>query len=478
MHRKHSSAVLVVAVMTGACMDMHDGLETPEVIEMPADDRAPVVATAQDENPAPAIVEVTLRAHVAMRELLPGRAVAVWAYDATSPGPLIEANVGDRVIVHFRNDLDEPTSIHWHGLRIPADMDGGAQGPVVGPGESFDFAFDVPDAGLFWYHPHEDSRRQVELGLYGPILVRAPEEPVVDVERVLVLDDVLIQGDGELASFSSDDDMLGRQGNLLLVDGVAHPTVTVRAGSIERWRIVNVANARYFDLELPGHQLVLIGTDGGLLAEGVRIDRLLLTPGERADVLVRMDAEPGARAELRTLPYDRGDGMGHMGTDWGEVEDVMRLVYDDAIPLPTRAMPEVRGSVEQLPGPTGRDVLVLGEGDHGGMHGSGFGLTINGESWPDVTPIIARLGETRTWVLDNDSGMDHPFHLHGFRFQVVRGAGGSLPIAAWKDTVNVPAGEQVEITVALDGFAGDWMYHCHILEHADAGMMGLLEVRP
>lgn len=471
--------LLLVVAAGAACMDMdwHGGFDTPEVIGIPADTRAPEVVAAIDENPEPGIVEVSLRAHTAVRELLPGRPVAAWAYNGTSPGPLIEANVGDRVIVHFRNDLDEPTSIHWHGLRIPADMDGGAEGPIVDPGESFDFAFDVPDAGLFWYHPHEDSRRQVERGLYGPILVRGPEEPEVDVERVLVVDDVLVDGDGEIAAFSAADDMLGRQGNLLLVDGIAHPTVAVRAGAIERWRLVNVANARYFDLELPGHELVLVGTDGGLLTDGVPIDRLLLAPGERADLLVRMDAAPGARAELRTLPYDRGDGMGHAWTDWGEVEDVMRLAYEDDAPLRTRPMPEIRGSVPSLPEPTARDVLVLGEG-HGCPHCDGLAFTINGESWPEVTPLRARLGETRTWVLDNESGMDHPFHLHGFRFQVVRGAGGSLPARAWKDTVNVPAGEQVEILVSLDGFAGEWMYHCHILEHADAGMMGLLDVRP
>ena len=131
-----------------------------------------------------------------------------------------------------------------------------------------------------------------------------------------------------------------------------------------------------------------------------------------------------------------------------------------------------------LPESSAHDVLVLGEGHGGCRHCGGLALTINGESWPDVTPIVAQLGEARTWVLDNDSGMDHPFHLHGFRFQVVRHAGGALPVAAWKDTVNVPAGAEVEIAVLLDGFAGDWMYHCHILEHADAGMMGLLRVAP
>ena len=476
MRRTLLSGVLGVT----ACMDMdmHDGLAVPQVIGIPADSRAPEVAIALDENPDPDVVEVTLRAHETTREMLPGRRSTAWAYNDTSPGPLIEAKVGDRVIVHFHNELDEPTSIHWHGLRIAADMDGGAEGPVVAAGQSFDFAFDVPDAGMFWYHPHEDAHRQIERGLYGPILVRDDEEPDVDVERVLVLDDVLIDDDGAIAPFSERDDMLGRQGNLLLVDGIAHPTIAVRAGSIERWRLVNVANARYFDLELPGHELVLVGTDGGLLEQGVLIDRLLLAPGERADVLVRMSATPGTQAELHTLPYDRGDGMGHMGMDWGDVEDLLQLAYTNAAPLPERAMPQPRGRVEPIRSTVGRDILVLGEGHGGCPHCDGPALTINGESWPDVTPIVARLGDTRAWVLDNRSGMDHPFHLHGFRFQVLRGAGGGLPIAAWKDTVNVPAGEEVEIAVALDGFAGDWMYHCHILEHADAGMMGLLEVRP
>lgn len=462
--------------------DMHDGIDVPGTLEIPPSSQEPRVPRLVDEDPAPDVVEVTLVAAPIEKEWLPGAPTSAWGYNGTSPGPLFEAKVGDRVVVHFRNELDEPTSIHWHGIRVPAGMDGGAEGPLIAPGEGFEFEFVVPDAGLFWYHPHEDSSRQVERGLHGPFIVRGDAEPEVDVERVLVLDDVLVDRDGDLAPFDEPSDamgMLGRQGNLVLVDGVAHPTLPMRAGTIERWRIVNVANARYFELDIPGHSLRLVGTDGGLLEDAIEIERPLVVPGERIDLLVRADGEPGDVVEVRSLPYDRGSGMGHMDTDWGEPATVMRLAYTAQPRVDDRRWPDATGVVDVLPPPTAEDEIVLDEGAC--THDSRecrMTFTINGERWPDVTPLTARVGETRRWIITNESGMDHPFHLHGFRFQVVRAAGHAVEARAWKDTVNVPADERVELMVSFEGYPGSWMHHCHILEHADAGMMGLVEVSP
>ena len=447
----------------------------PDVLEPTPSADEPLVPSMPDEDPATDVVEVSLVARAITKELVPGEPTTVWAYNGTSPGPLLRANVGDRVLVHFRNELDEATSVHWHGLRVPAEMDGGAEGPIVAAGGSFDFEFVVPDAGLFWYHPHEHSARQVEMGLFGPIVVRSPDEPAVDVERVLVLDDVLVDADGDIASFSSRESMLGRQGNLILVDGIARPTAHVRAGSVERWRIVNVANARYFELDVPGHDLFLVGTDGGLLESPVPIERPLVAPGERIDVVLVARGEPGSTIDVKSRAYDRGHAM-----DWGDDVALFRMQYTDEAPLPTRELPSFHGVVETLPPPAGRDELVLDE-EHCSGHGHGgcnLSFSINGETWPDVTPLHARLGETRAWRIVNDSAMDHPMHLHGFRFQVLARDGVAEKLHAWKDTVNVRHGEEVELAVSFDGFAGDWMYHCHILEHAERGMMGLVSIAP
>lgn len=476
---RHGFAVWPALLAAGCMNNMHDGYRVPQVMEMPANSAAPQVASVEDEDPADDVVEVSLVAAPMMKEWIPGRPTPAWGYNGSIPGPLIEAHVGDRVIVHFRNDLDEPTSIHWHGVRVPAAMDGGPDGPVIAPGEQYDYEFVVPDAGLFWYHPHERSSRQVEMGLHGPIIVRGDDEPAADVERVLVLDDVLVDQEGRVAPFSADSAVLGRQGNLIVVGGVAHPTISPRAGTIERWRIVNVANARYFELDVPGHALRLAGTDGGLLAESAQIDRPVLAPGERIDLLVRADGAPGEELEVMSLPYDRGSGMGHMNTDWGDPAAVLRLSYAPGPAAPSPPWPAVLGTVEVLPEPMAQDELVLSE-EHCTREGSGCGVsfTINGERWPDVTPLRARVGQTRRWVLVNDGGMDHPFHLHGFRFQVVRHAGQPPSFRAWKDTVNVPAGDEIEVLVSFDGSAGSWAHHCHILEHAENGMMGLVEVVP
>jgi hypothetical protein len=182
--KPHSQiSILPLAILAGCWMsDMHDGFDVPSTLEIPPSSQEPRVPKLSDEDPAPDVVEVTLVAAPIEKEWLPGAPTSAWGYNGTSPGPLIEAKVGDRVIIHFRNELDEPTSIHWHGLRVPARMDGGAEGPVIAPGEGFEFEFVVPDAGLFWYHPHEDSSRQVERGLHGPFIVRGDAEPEVDVE--------------------------------------------------------------------------------------------------------------------------------------------------------------------------------------------------------------------------------------------------------------------------------------------------------
>jgi len=246
------------------------------------------VNRAMDKNADPAIVEIDLVARETEVEYLPGKRAKVWAYGGTVPGPTIEAEVGNQVIVHFKNQLPEPTTIHWHGLRVPNAMDGAPTLEATVPaGGAFDYRFTVPDAGLFWFHPHMRSEVQVEKGLYGAFLVRDPAGPTLPpmTEDVVVLDDVLLDPssgalqDGTNARIEH----LGREGNLALVHGQrSNLGISVRAGELRRFRIVNAANGRYFKLALDGGTMTRLGGDGGYLEAPAVVSDLLLVPGERA----------------------------------------------------------------------------------------------------------------------------------------------------------------------------------------------------
>ena len=430
-----------------------------------------------DTNPDARIVEVQLVASLGTHEYLSGKPADIWGFrdgaragsKPSVPGPLLEANVGDTVIVHFKNELPEETTIHWHGLRVPNAADGSPVSQVaVGPGGTFDYEFTVNDAGYYWYHPHMHGDFQVEAGLYAPIIVHDSLGLDVAADRAFVLDDVKLEANGKLSQRTENLDlMLGRQGNVVLINGEQHPTMTVAAGTRERWRFVNAANGRYFNLELPGHMFRVIGWDGGLLETPYETATLLIAPGERYDVLVELG---DADAELRTLHYDRG----HNIPDPGPIE--LLSVRVGARGKAPGALPTTWGSVASIAvdGSTARRQLVLREDD---TVPNMPVFTINDEAFPDVTPAIGAMGQTEVWEIVNMAEMDHPFHLHGMEFQQVDDSGAPIGTRGWKDTINVPQLQTVRFAVKLDA-PGRWMYHCHILEHAERGMMGELEVMP
>jgi FtsP/CotA-like multicopper oxidase with cupredoxin domain len=403
--------------------------------------------------------------------------------------------VGDRVIVHLHNALPEATTIHWHGLRIPAEMDGvpAMQSPIE-PGDDFTYDFVVPEALLAWYHPHLRADVQVERGLQAAFVVRDPDAEAFGKETILVLDDVLLDDDDELADFADGhmarsgrtghmDEMRGRIGNTILVNGHRRPVLEVKRGERQLFRIVNTANARIAMVRLPGHTLTWIGTDGGLLAEPREVEALVLAPGERADVLFSVDEAAGSTLdfEVSAAPLDTVGGglsgaavawrstwpgswmlswMGHSGDDSTYQALHVRVVEGEA-----ERFADLPDRLNDIPNLTradrDRDIAFTG-----GMMGNfGFG----GEQWPDVPLLHAEVGDVERWTLINSTGMPHPFHLHGNRFQVLDVDGWP---AAWKDNVLVPPNASVRLMVSLDGHPGHWMYHCHILEHAEGGMMG------
>ena len=427
--------------------------------------------TALDTNADPRVVEINLEARLASVEIVPGHPTEAWTYDGGLPGPLIRARVGDRLVVHFVNHLPQPTTVHWHGVRVPIQMDGVPEisQPEVKPGESFTYDFVVPDAGLFWYHPHVMSAAQVGFGLYGALLVEDPSEQIgVADELVLVLSDIEISPRGNLEPADSGGVagmVFGREGNHVLVNGRERPVLKARAGATQRWRIVNTAKSRYFSIDAgDSTTYTLIGGDGGLQEYPTRTDLIVLGPGERADVIVTPHAKPGSDVVVRSLLFDRGYGS----TEYRDVPDLftMTMAAEPAVEAPP--LPAIHRTIEPLTRAGATDVpirLTLTQRNRT----SEFG--IDGRAYPNAPHVAAAPGETQLWTVVNQTKWAHPLHLHGFFFQVLDEKGEPIRPLAWKDTVHVPAERTVRLLVRFDDREGEWMYHCHILDHADGGLM-------
>jgi bilirubin oxidase len=438
----------------------------------------PEPASLSNTSSVPGTFEASLTAAPAQLELVAGTVTNVYAYNGSVPGPTIDVNEGDHVVIHFTNQLPDATTVHWHGLHIPADQDGNPQ-DAVAPGASRDYVFDLPagSAGTYWYHPHPQGKtaQQTEMGLEGVIRVHAKNDPLPpDVhETLLFLSDNTLDGSGRIAPASMMDQMNGREGDTVFVNGLVQPTLVLRAGEVRRLRVVNGSDARYYLLAVPGHTLRQIGTDGGLFAMPQPRDQILLAPAERIEVLLAATADPGTQTMLRALPYDRGAMTNDMsGTLTSSEIDLVSIQY---MPDPAVTPPVVSGPLRQV------DPI-----DTSGAGRRAFTLTeqmmqmqfqINGASFdPSRVDQHAALGSTEIWTLDNQGDMDHPFHLHGFQFQVLDRNGVPEPAVAWKDTVNLRKKDVLRIAVELGDFPGMRMYHCHILEHEDAGMMGMIDV--
>src|SRR5438552_10927350 len=238
------------------------------------------------------VVEYLLEANEFNWEIAPGKTVKAWGFNNQLPGPVLKAQKGETLIVKVKNNLSEPTIIHWHGIRLPAVMDGtdGVQKPIH-PGEEFEYRFVVPDAGTFWFHSHHNETEQMERGMYGALIVEDKSEPVMDAEKVFMIDDMKLSENMEFTKPSWFIPRIverhdGRQGSTLLINGKENPDIEMHAGQIERWRFINSSSARYFLLHIEGREFKVIGTDGGLLEFPRTVTELLITPGERYDVVV------------------------------------------------------------------------------------------------------------------------------------------------------------------------------------------------
>jgi bilirubin oxidase len=425
----------------------------------------------------PGTVHVALVAAEARLELIDGVTSDVYAYNGTVPGPTLELDEGDRVTVRFRNELPEPTTVHWHGLSLPIDSDGSPLDPVP-PGEERQYSFTVSagSAGTYWYHPHphHETTPQITKGLYGAVVIRAPDDPLPEsyTEQLLVLSDNRILGDGTFDLTQPTtlqgqmDHQNGREGNLLFVNGEIAPTLRIRSGEIQRWRIVNAAASRVYRLAIQGQTFLHVGSDGGLFEHPVEVEELLIANAERVEVLVRGTGMPGSTAVLETLPYDRYMPQTRPA-DWEQPRPLLTLAYEDAPPVTPDAVPETLRPIPYLDPAQATETreIVMAQG------------MINNRLFDmERVDVAASLGATEIWEVHNAVGMDHPFHLHGFQFQILDRNGVPEPFPSWKDTVNVPKHASVRFIVRFAGHPGKWMYHCHILDHEDQGMMGIVEV--
>ena len=416
--------------------------------------------------------------------LLAGRRARVLAYNGQIPGETWRVRPGDRVEVRLENRLDSPTNLHTHGLHVSPQGSSDNALLSIDPATTFDYRFDLPSdhpTGVFWYHPHRHGHvaDQIFGGLYGTIIVEADDVPGAR-DRVLVISDTSLTAGGEVRGVTAAERMMGREGDLVLVNGQVEPVITSRPGEVERWRVVNACTSRYLRLALPGQQLQLLGTDSGHEATPRDVDEVVLVPGNRADLLVRMR---GGASQLRTLGYDRGGpmmGMMSEQTQSGPLVLAHLEVVGDSLGGPHGAVrravqPDLRPEVLD-----GRRVVTftMGTGRGGGM-GAMMDVGFDGRPF-DAERIDQQVlvGSVEEWTIRNPTPMDHPFHLHVWPMQVVAVNGVPMADPVWRDVVNVPAQGEAVVRIRFATFSGRTVYHCHILDHEDAGMMGIIAASP
>ena len=532
-----------------------------------------------DLDPDPGVFEAVLTARQANIDI-DGEVVSMLTYGGVLPGPEIRVTEGDRVVIHLQNELaqDYPTTIHWHGIEGTNAADGTptTQKPVES-GDSFTYDFRVPRAGIYWFHPHVRGAQATFSGLYAPLIVDDPDlDELVDAGvlpatlKTVVLSDVS-SFRGEVLSVEGDDAtdiMNGIEGEQLLVNGEVMPVIEAPAGEGIRLQLINTSITRFWRLSVPGHTLLKVGGQNGLLdhvvVEGgvisgeaehedgtvaaVDIDtgyargEILLAPAERADVVLMLNGEVGTEVELRWEDWARGRHGMWMDGD----EMIMADAEDDGtrpgVDVATFRVTAGGGTSYSLAegdpvlAAVGRSVEVLStdgvsvdftgaartelqelmemDQDASGTWVMSSEFFIDDEAWtPSLdgptqstapTARHARIGDRLSWEVHNSTAMAHPFHLHGFSFQVTEmvrdeaeaheegedTSEGPMttrwqPAAPeWMDTVNIPPFTSAMLVVDVSdpngdgGALGRWMAHCHIFQHAEEGMMTELIVDP
>jgi FtsP/CotA-like multicopper oxidase with cupredoxin domain len=452
-------------------------------------------ALAANASHDTSVVDVALEARIA-RVDVNGTSANLVTYNGEHPGPMIRARRDQLLRIRFRNGLPADdvtnflghsvrmTNLHTHGLHVtPGDNANGTHGDnmmvMLEPGEEAVYEYDLtrhPGGNLNFYHPHIHGSvsDQMWSGLSGPLVI----EDVVPAlaafaEKVMVLKDITLVG-GEPAPHDSQMDYVhGLEGTTVMVNGLVNPKLAIAPGEVQRWRVVNACTARFFRLSLQGHSMSLVGTDGGLLDKPYRVNEVIVSPGERVDLLVKGTQKSGTYKWL-SLPYRRGAMSAQQQVT------LMTLAYGG--PKRSQSIPATvdpaaaRVAMDTAGLPRKQIRLSMGHG----------GVAINGITYVDHERCFMTHSTTGTWeVWDilNESGMDHPFHHHTNSAQVLSITGGDAGYAnlytttpAWKDVTIVPPFGSVELLMPVLDYAGMAMLHCHIIEHEDLGMMGVWHI--
>ncbi len=407
----------------------------------------------------------------------------VWGFDGMVPGPVLRTKQGEPFEVAVENRLREETTVHWHGIRLPNAMDGvpGLTQPPIQPGETFTYRFTPPDAGTFWYHPHADSLVQMGRGLAGALIVEERQPPKVDRELLWVVQDWRLDDDGQIApGFGNrmEAAMAGRIGNTVTINGRVPDAIKARAGERLRLRIINAATARILALDFGAHRPLVVALDGQPCGpHSPARGRLLLGPAMRADVILDMTGEPGSRHQVIDDFY--GDQLAYALAEFAyEATPLRAHPLDAPVEVPANPLPEPDlASAEQheiaLQGGmmSGPGVMAMG-----GVSWSMNGVSETGDGAADMPPLLTlRRGSTCMLELKNETAWWHPMHLHGHSFRVLSKSAAAADGAVWGDTVLVPPRERVAVAFVADN-PGDWMLHCHVMDHQVAGLMTVLRV--
>ncbi|OGO56225.1 MAG: copper oxidase, partial [Chloroflexi bacterium RBG_16_72_14] len=466
-------------------------------------------ALAVNETPGTGVVQVSIEARRAPINVN-GTTANLVTYNGQLPGPLIRVHNDELLRLNFRNGLPDDgqlnflghpmwtTNIHTHGLHVTPDINmNGTYGDymlaMANPGETLTYEYDLtrhPAGNLNFYHPHIHGSVTDQMwgGLSAPLVVEdagaAAAVLAPFAEQVLVLKDISLSGSEPAPHTSRMQYMHGLEGNIVMVNGQVNPRLTIVPGEVQRWRIVNACTARFFRLSLQGHVMHVVGTDGGLLDKPYPVTELLLSPGERADLLVKADQATASYRWL-SLPYSRG-GMSAL-----QQVTLMTLTYQaprrkSALPAPMAIPPVVDASARRMTAAdTGMDFGMLPQRRLALTMGMGA-VGIDGITYVDhehCYMTMSDLGTWEVWEVVNESGMDHPFHHHTNSAQVLSINGGNAGYAslytsapAWKDVTIVPARGSVRLLMPVMDYAGMAMIHCHIIEHEDIGMMGIWHI--
>lgn len=471
---------------------------------------------------------ITLNPTIVRKELN-GKSFAMYGYNGQVPGPIIKGLQGAEITINVTNNIDMETTVHWHGLRLDNAFDGvpSLTQPVIEPGDSFSYTVLMPDEGIYWYHPHVREDIQQDMGLYGNILVQPLAEDAynpVNSEQVLVLDDLLLDSKGlpvpyggtEPLKNGKDDvnySLMGRFGNVLLVNGEPDFSIDIEQGSVQRFYITNVSNTRTFNIEIPFGDIKLVGGDSGRYEREEFVSSVVIAPAERV-VIEAYFPQPGTF----TLQHSVGGvikpmvtinvGNTKVQTDYSE-QFLATKVNQDVITEIDAFRPyfnkpvdkELTLDIEMFGPMAAMDHSGMGHATHGdnellagiewedGMPGMNTAMGSDELNWNLVDTATGKKNMDLDWqfkkgdivkiriVNDPNSAhpMQHPIHLHGQRFLVLDQDGVRNDNLVWKDTVLVPTGSTTDILVEMSN-PGKWMIHCHIAEHLSNGMMGMFTV--